>query len=177
MVAEVGQVIQPTGQRDSEPDAILFTLHLTKNENRSITSSEIAQNIRNRFSDYTRGKISVIEQSGGPPVGAEIHIQLLGVVLGIPNDRAERIVEFLSKEPGVINVEKSIKPGTSKVVFVPDKTKLVEAGLTVDTISLWLRIYASGFSLDKVLFGEDEEEIVFRVNSYDNKPLETITAI
>ena len=177
MVAEVGQVIQPTGQRDSEPDAILFTLHLTKNENRSITSSEIAQNIRNRFSDYTRGKISVIEQSGGPPVGAEIQIQLLGEDLGILNDRAERIVEFLSKEPGVINVEKSIKPGTSKVVFVPDKTKLVEAGLTVDTISLWLRIYASGFSLDKVLFGEDEEEIVFRVNSYDNKPLETITAI
>ncbi|MBI4066875.1 efflux RND transporter permease subunit [Candidatus Gottesmanbacteria bacterium] len=177
MVAEVGQVFQSTGERQSDPDAILYTLHLTKPENRKLASDEIAQRIRDRFSSYTKGIFSVVELTGGPPAGADIQIQLLGEDLGVLEQYADKIISYLKKEPGVVNIDKSIKPGTSKVVFVPDNTKIAEANLSLDQIGLWLRTYASGFTLDSVLFGKDEEDITFRTNSYDRKPLEELASI
>lgn len=177
MAGEVGQVFQSTGERQSDPDAILFTLHLTKPEDRKLSSSEIAQRIRDRFTNYSKGVFSVVELSGGPPAGADIQIQLLGEDLGVLEEYADKIIVYLKKESGVVNVDKSIKPGTSKVVFVPDKTKFVGANLTLDQVGLWLRTYASGFTLDSVLFGQDEEDITFRTNSYDEKPLEELASI
>lgn len=177
MVAEVGQSFQSTGERLSDPDAILYTLHLTKPEKRKLTSGDIAQKIRNQFSGFTNGTLSVVELSGGPPAGADIQIQLLGDDLGVLNQFADKIMEYLKGKSGIVNIDKSIKPGTSKVVFVPDKSKLADVGITTDQIALWLRTYASGFTLDSILFGTDEKDIIFRTNSYDNKPLDGLSSI
>ena len=177
MVAEVGQVFQSTGQRQTEPDAVLFTLHLTKPEKRKPTSSDIAQEIRDRFANYSNGTFTVVEMTGGPPAGADIQIQLLGEDLGVLDSYADKIISFLKKQPGVVNIDKSIKSGTSKVVFVPDETKIIDAGLTVDQIELWLRTYASGFTLDSILFGDKKKDIIFRTNSYDDKPLTELSSV
>jgi multidrug efflux pump subunit AcrB len=76
-------------------------------------------------------------------------------------------MQFLEKQPGVTNIDKSIKPGTSKLVFVLDKDKLAENSLTVEQLSLWLRTYASGYNLDELRFGneKDKQDVVFRVSS------------
>ena len=177
LVAEVGQVFLTTGERQQDPDAILFTLHLAAPEARSRTSADISQKIRGEFAGYSQGTFSVVELTGGPPAGADIQIQLLGEDLGILDSFAEKIIGFLKDQPGVVNIDKSIKPGTSKVVFVPDKDKIAQNGLSLDAIALWLRTYASGFTLDSILFGSQEEDIIFRTNSYDNKPLEELSAI
>ncbi|OGK26324.1 hypothetical protein A3C28_02290 [Candidatus Roizmanbacteria bacterium RIFCSPHIGHO2_02_FULL_39_9] len=177
MVAEVGQVLQSTGNRQREPDAALFTLHLTKPEKRDLSSSDIAQEVRDRFADYTKGTFSVVEMTGGPPAGADIQIQLLGDELGVLDQYADKIIGYLKKQSGVVNIDKSIKSGTSKVVFVPDNTKILTAGLTVDQIGLWLRTYASGFTLDSILFGDEKKDIVFRTNSYDAKPLQELSSV
>jgi multidrug efflux pump subunit AcrB len=177
LVAEVGSVFLPTGDRQADPDAILFTMHLTKPEDRKVTSSDISQALRDRFADYSKGIFSVVELSGGPPAGADVQIQLLGEDLGVLNQFADKIVAFLKESPGVVNIDKSIKQGTSKVVFVPDSEKLVAEGVTVDQIGLWLRTYASGFTLDSIRFEKDEEDIVLRTNNYDNKPLEELSLV
>ncbi|MBI2616931.1 efflux RND transporter permease subunit [Candidatus Gottesmanbacteria bacterium] len=177
MVAEVGQVFEQTGDRRTDPDAILFTLHLTRTEKRDPTSSDIAQKIREQFKEYSNGTFSVVELTGGPPAGADIQIQLLGEDLGVLNQFADKIIEYLKNQAGIVNVDKSIKPGTSKVVFVPDKTKLADFQVSTDQIALWLRTYASGFTLDSVLFGSEEEDITFRINSYDNKPLDEVSTL
>lgn len=177
LVAEVGSVFLSTGERQADPDAILYTLHLTKPEKRKLTSSDIAQNVRDAFADYSKGTFSVVELSGGPPAGADVQIQLLGEELGTLDQYADKIVAFLKKSPGVVNVDKSIKQGTSKVVFVPDTEKLVAEGVTVEQVGLALCTYASGFTLDSIRFGKDEQDIVFRTNDYDTKPLESLSTI
>lgn len=177
MVAEVGQVFLSTGQRQSDPDAVLFTLHLTKPEKRDQSSSDISQEIRYQFTNYTKGTFTVVELTGGPPAGADLQIKLVGDDLGVLDQYADKIEVYLKNQPGVVNVDKSIKSGTSKVVFTPDQTKITDAGLTVDQIGLWLRTYASGFTLDSMLFGDKEKDITLRTNSYDNKPLEELAAI
>lgn len=179
LVAEVGEVFQSTGARQSNPDAILFTLHLTKPEKRKPTSGDIAEQIRSRFTNYSKGTFSVVELSGGPPAGADIQIQLLGDDLAVLDQYAAKIISYLKKQSGIINIDKSIKPGTSKIVFVPDKTKIADAGLSLDQIGLWLRTYASGFTLDSLLFGTDKEEkdVTFRINAYDEKSLEALSSV
>lgn len=171
MVTEVGASISSAGGRDNSPNSVLYTLHFTDKDSRDLTSGDIAQSIRDKFVGYAKGKFSVVELTGGPPAGADIQIKLKGDDLGVLNQFSDKIISYLKKQPGVINVDKSIKSGTSKVVFMPDPVKMADAGLSVNDIGLWMRTYASGFTLDKVLFGDVEKDIIFRTNTYDDKPL------
>ncbi len=144
-----------------------FTLRLSDLEERSIASYDIAEELRKEFENYPNGTVSIIEQSGGPPAGADIQIGLLGEDLSELNHQADRVVEFLSQQEGLTNVNKSVKEGTSKVVFIPDTTKLTENGISADTLGFALRLYASGFTLDELKLSENadqETEVVLRLH-------------
>jgi HAE1 family hydrophobic/amphiphilic exporter-1 len=65
---------------------------------------------------------------------------------------------YLSDQTGVINPKKSIKQGTSALVFVPDLDKVSQAGLSVDAVGLWSRILGAGFTLPEVNFEEGSTE-------------------
>src|SRR5258708_25144670 len=77
-------------------------------------------------------------------------------------------VAYLQKQPGVTNVDKSIKTGTSKIVFIPDYQKMIDAGVTQDQVGQWLRTYASGTTLDSNVKLEQgntqDQDIVFRTD-------------
>ncbi len=169
VVAESGYKFNANFERENDPNALLLTLTLL--EDREQTSIEIANKLRNTFKDYNRGELSVIELSGGPPAGADLQITLLGDELGTLDGYANTIVSYLDRQPGVIDPEKSLTSGTSKIVFIPDATKLAETGITRDTLSLWLRTYANGFTLDSIRFDE-ERDVNFRLSSKNVTPEE-----
>jgi HAE1 family hydrophobic/amphiphilic exporter-1 len=121
-------------------------------------STVIAEQLRREFAAYSAGTLSVIEQSSGPPAGADVQIKLLGDDLNQLDIYAGRVEEYLKKQPGVRNVERSIKPGTSKLVFVPDYTKLRDLGIDVQTVGGQLRTAASGLKLDSLTVGEKERD-------------------
>lgn len=154
------------GPSGSGTNNLLYSLALE--ENRHQTSSEIAQKLRNKFVNYSQGKISVVEISGGPPAGADLQIKLFGPDLKTLDDYAGKIQEFLKTQLGVTNIDKSVKPGTSKLTFIPDKPKLSQNNLTTDQLGFWLRLYASGFKADDFKFSGDEdltEEVTIRFGS------------
>lgn len=165
VVGELSTQLDTNGERNQTPSAVLFTLHLPKKEERSITSIDLAEQIRERYKGYTAGTLTVQEQSGGPPAGADIQIKLLGDDLGTLDEYADKIVAYLKRQPGITNVSKSVKSGTSKITFIPDKNKLADAGLTTDAVAIWLRTSASGFTLDTFKLDKDDTDIVFRTNS------------
>jgi HAE1 family hydrophobic/amphiphilic exporter-1 len=146
-----------------------ITLVLPPTEKQKITSMDLAQRLRDRYANYQKGKFSVVEESGGPPAGSDIQIKLFGDNLTTLDSYANKLEAYLQKQPGVTNVDKSIKSGTSKIVFVPNYQKMIDAGVTQDQVGLWLRTYASGFTLDsnvKLEQGNSEgQDIVFRTDS------------
>lgn len=176
-VAEVGAGIGGDGDRSANAGSVLITLTLIPHEDRHVTSTEISEQLRKKYAGYTNGKLSVVELSGGPPAGADVQVNLIGPDLKVLDGYADQIIAFLQKQKGITNVDKSIKPGTSKLVFVPDKAKMSEAGVTTDTIGLWLRTYATGFTLDSVRFGKDEDDIVFRTSQYDDQGLTALSSL
>lgn len=172
VVSDIGQSLNAdTGGRNNEPSSILYTLHLPPHKTRHVSSSEIAEKIRKEFKDYTKGEFLVQELSGGPPAGADIQIKLLGDDLSVLDKNADKLISVLNKQPGVSNVQKSIKPGISKLVFVPDKTKLAEEDISVDAIGLQLRTYTQGFTLDSLKLGTetDDQDIILRQNEYSTQ--------
>lgn len=169
-VGETGTGFSSGIGRSSSGNNFLITLHLTDLDMRDSDSSEIAQQLRERFKKYTKGVFTVQEQSGGPPAGADVQISILGDDLTVLDQYANRIVQFLESQLGVTNVNKSIKPGTSKLVFELDKDKLAENNITGDAVALWLRTYASGFTLDTIKFDNEEKDVVFKLSSDTQTP-------
>lgn len=141
-----------------------LTLHLKPKGIRKTTSVALADKLRAQFSTFTRGKLSIAEISGGPPAGSDLQMKLLGDDLGQLDTYANDLVNYLSSQDGVIDVQKSVKTGTSKLVFVPDAQKLVQYGLSADSLGLWLRTFASGFTLSDAKFdtnAKEKKDIVF----------------
>jgi len=155
VTGESGYEINADDDRDEKESSLLLTIGLT--ENRDKTSIEIAEDLRNAFKSYSKGKLVVVELSGGPPAGADIQIKYLGGDYGVLNTFADQTISYLKSKPGVTNIDKSITSATSKIVFVPDNTKITSAGVSRSDIGLWLRTYATGFTLDTIRFDEEKD--------------------
>lgn len=170
-VGEAGSSFDPNYNRSQTTNSFLITLHLPRHTERKVSSQDLAQRIRDKYKDYRTGTLSVQEVSGGPPAGADVQIKLLGDDLGALNSYADKIAVFLRKEQRVTNVQKSVKPGTSKLTFVPDNQKIADANLTVDQIASWLHSFASGSTLDTIKLENNEDaDIVFRFSQKDQSP-------
>ncbi|HSX18767.1 MAG TPA: efflux RND transporter permease subunit [Candidatus Saccharimonadales bacterium] len=168
VLSEIGKTISTesfTGNGGNSNN-ILFTFVLPDKDKRKITSSQFAEQLRSKYEkDYTNGKLSVVELTGGPPAGADLQIKISGDDLGTLDTYANKLVEFLNTESAVTNVSKSIKPGTSKIVFVPDDAAIAQAGLSTDMIANQLRTFANGFTLNKDFRVDGQkQDIVFRTN-------------
>ncbi len=174
--ADTGAGLSQNGDRSDEPGSFLFTFNLRSKEERSQTASEIAENFRSQFSNYTKGTVRVIELSGGPPVGADIQINLFGDDLSILSSNAEKLKNWMEDQRQLTNVQVSQKAGVSKIVFVPDKQKLAEYNLTVDSLGLWLRTFASGFNLDSIKLDDKETDITFLLDPEAQK-IENLSSI
>lgn len=171
IITETGYGFTATFDRSVDPANFLITFALPDPDERDKTSIEIAKELREQFGDYSRGKLSVIELSGGPPAGADIQISLLGADYEVLTEYSETVMNYLEKRQGVTNIDTSYKSGTSKIVFVPDQNKLADAGISRETLALWLRTYASGFTLDTIRF-DKEKDITLRLSQAQVTPEE-----
>lgn len=171
VIANVGQGVQIDSTSAGQTNSNILSFTFKLKEDREVSSIVIADRLRERYGDYDSGELRVIEFSGGPPVGADIVVNLLGDELDELDSIANDIIAYMEDQPGLINVEKSVKQGMSKLSFVPDMSKLQEAGLSIDQLGLWMRTYASGFTLDEVRFtGNDTQDITFRMSSDIQSP-------
>ncbi len=141
----------------------LFTMVLKDAEGRDQTSMVIAQGLRDQFASYSRGEIQIVEDSGGPPAGADLEIQLSGDDLDKLNAYATQVETFIKGLEGTTNVNKSVKEGTGKLVFVPDVEKMKQYGVTEGQLFPWMRTLASGFTLDDVNFNDQERDVTLRM--------------
>lgn len=151
----------------------LITVRLVDKAKRKDSSMTIAAKLRNNLGLTKDAKVSVIEESSGPPAGSDVQIKLLGEDLGTLDRLADKTMMFLKKQPGTNNVEKSVKAGTSKIVFVPNLDKLTDMGVTIDQLGYWLRVLASGFTLDEINLDKsnsDKQEVVFRLSQNTADP-------
>ena len=179
VMLSLGSGYNPFGGGSASQNNFNYTLVFKDKNIRKNTSSDIAEILRKQFEGYNKGTLSVNEESGGPPSGSDIQIKLFGPELSVLNDYAGSVEDYLKSQPGVANVNRSIKSGTSKIVFVPDEQKMAGYGLTQDTTGFWLRLFATGIKIDSIKLDSDlntSEDITLRMNSSSSNA-EDITGI
>lgn len=160
---EIGHAAGNTFGGGGNQSTVSYTFHLKPKAERTITSMDLAQQLRDQLVDYTKGTVSVVEESGGPPAGSDLQIELSGDDLNTVDQYANKIMDYLKTRPGVTNISKSLKQGTSQIVFVPDEEELTKAGVTTDIIGFTMRTFTSGMELDSIKFkgnGTDEEKVM-----------------
>ncbi len=167
--ADIGRAFSDTGTTGGAQNTVLFTLNLTKHKSRHIASFDIAQKLRQKFANYSDGNLKVQEQTGGPPAGADVQIKILGDNLSDLGNYANKVEDYLKTVKGVTNIDKSIKPGQNKLVFVPDQSALVQNQIGLDQLGLWLRIYGAGLAVDKNKFeGTENKDITIRFSPHSS---------
>lgn len=153
------------GSGSGSSNNVLFAVILAEKNKRNTSSIGLAQDLRQKYEGYEKGTLSVQEISGGPPAGADVQIKILGDDLQLLDNYANSLISYLKSQKGVANISKSIKSGTSKITFVPDKIAISQNQTSIDQIGMWLRAYASGLDITKIkLEGlSDKKNITFRL--------------
>lgn len=168
VLLNMGSGYNPFGGGSSSDNLFNYTLVFKPSAKRNLTSSDIADIIRNEFAGYNTGVLSVNESTGGPPTGADIQIKLFGPDLSVLDQYANKVEAYLKTQPGVTNIDKSVKQGTSKIVFVPNEQEMAQYGLTQDVTGFWLRLYATGTKIDTIKLDPSlnlSEDITLRMDS------------
>jgi HAE1 family hydrophobic/amphiphilic exporter-1 len=146
-----------------ESNNVLFTIYLIPESERK-NSLIISDEFRQTYADYNKGKIKVLDANVGPPAGADLDIRIIGEDLDELQKIAVNIEQFLDKLEGTANIEKSIKPGKTKIVFEPNKEALLAEGIQESQIGFWLRSHITGLDVKRVNFEGDEINTVIRVD-------------
>lgn len=176
---EVQSVLVETGRSftgdgvSRNANAAVLTLLLDHENPQSIS---LAQEFREKYQFHERSTVTIRELSGGPPAGADVQIKLLGEDLSTLEEYARTVQSYLRSREGVTNVELSVKPNTSKLVFEPDPQKLTENGITREQIGNALRSFLGGKELENIRFGTEETSIVLRGHT-NEIPAEEISAV
>lgn len=180
VMLNLGSGYNPFGGGSSSENIFNYTLVFKNKNERKLTSSDIAELLRSKYQNYNTGKLSVNEESGGPPSGADIQIKLFGPDLDTLGSYAKNVEDYLKTQPGVTNIDRSIKSGTSKIVFIPNEQKMATQGLTADTTGFWLRLFATGVKIDSIKLDpnlNESEDITLRMqsNSADAQDISSIS--
>jgi multidrug efflux pump subunit AcrB len=173
VTADVGQSVGGMGAGGGNQAIVGYTLHLEEKGDRKKTSIELADELREKFKNYTPGTVSVIEESGGPPAGSDLQISLSGDDLGVVDRYADKIVQYLKTQKGITNVSKSLKAGPSQIVFIPNKDIMTKNNVTTDQVGGAIRLFTSGLEMDKIKFkgnGNDEERVLLKLGTDNGSP-------
>lgn len=156
VTVETGTTFDSQKGRAPKTNAMLATLTFEDKAKRKRSSQDIAESLRASLKSYPIGTVLVQELSGGPPAGADVQINLLGENLTVLNSIADDFTAYLKKQNGIVNPNRSIQSGTGKLVFKPNADALAEHNLSMTTVGLWLRTYASGIELDTLRQESDD---------------------
>ncbi len=150
VLMDIGADVDMSSRSLSNQNTNRIRYSLTLAEDRSQTSFAIAQELRSKLADFQEGEVRVVEMSAGPPSGADLQLTLFGEDLGELQIKAEEVKRYLVNKTGTTNVEISIVAGAGKMRFTPDWFALMDKNVTIDQIGLAMRLFTSGWELDRI---------------------------
>lgn len=168
--ATTNSTIDTNGNISTEQGSFLVTVRLYDKNERDRKSYEIADEIRRYTTSYSQVRLKVIEQSGGPPAGADVVVKYTGDDLSVLEKMADQTIAYLKEKPYIVSVDKSLPAAASRIVFHPNVRELAKAEITEQSVGSALRASLSGASLGKLKIGDEEKDITFTTSQNPLSP-------
>lgn len=130
---------------------------------RSRTSSEIVEILRQELNPIDDVKVVVSQPSEGPPVGSPIGITLSGDDLATLQREAEKVAESLNNIAGTTNV-RSGSENAIELVLNFDINRAALFGLNTASVTNTLRAAILGLEATTLTEGNEEVPVIVRLN-------------
>ncbi|WP_026474370.1 efflux RND transporter permease subunit [Alkaliflexus imshenetskii] len=148
------------------PNKTLFIITFEEYEFRDgISTSKVMQQLTEALKAFTGAKFFVEKEENGPPVGKPINLELAGDdfnrLVAIAEDVKRHIDEV--QIPGIENLEMDINISKPEMRVNIDREMVRRLGLSTQMVAGSLRTALYGSRVDKFKDGEDEFDIVLRL--------------
>lgn len=132
------------------------------------------ERVREALSTITGAEIDVVKEEGGPPTGPPINIELVGEDYETLGRLAEQVELVIAQVPDVVNIKSDYQAGRPEITVrvLPDRAAAV--GLTTADVANTVRIAINGLEASKFRDGDDEYDIVVRLQESHRDSVEAI---
>jgi multidrug efflux pump subunit AcrB len=135
-------------------------------ERNGVSTSELMKKLTDNFSGFVGAKIFVEKDDQGPPVGYPINIEVSGDDFEKLLIQANRVKQVLDDDriPGVEELKLDLDQGKPEMLINIDRDKVRRFGLSTNQVARALRNSLYGLEVSKFKDGEDEYDIMLRLN-------------
>jgi len=139
-------------------------LFVTLSTDRTRTSTEVVDDLRNKAKQMPDLKISVNQPSDGPPTGSAMIVKFLGDDLTELTKLANQSAEVFRSLPNTTNVETSTNNNSTEFVLELDRAKATAAGLNPFLVSQVARTAVYGTKATSLTTLSDDIDVVVKLN-------------
>ncbi len=143
-------------------------------EERSESSQNTVNTIRERVKDIPGGKITIAKEEEGPPTGAPINLEISGPDFDVLGKIAGQVKDVLVQIPFVEDVRDDFLEGVPSVQVVVDRQKAALFGLTTDMIGFALKSAYNGLNVSSFRQGNDDYDITLQLKESDRKVVDIL---
>lgn len=162
------------------PERSRITINLIEFGDRIEASGQTMTKIRGVVRDIPDIIVNIEGEQQGPPTGAPVNIEVSGErfdeIVRITGEITDILVDasVSGSVPGLVDVRNNISGGLPEYRILVDYEKASRFGLNMADIAQTIRIANNGLEASKWRDGEDEYEIVVRLQEEDRQDLESL---
>jgi multidrug efflux pump len=171
-VADVGSGGQ--GSSGSPSHLATVSLEFIKDIDRKLSSRESLDDLRRRMKSFTGAKITIDKQEGGPPTGPPIGIEISGEDFPTLGAIADKVKDRIRDIPGLVDLSDNYDRGRPEISITPSLEKAARMGLRTMDLASTLRTALHGEDVAKFRVGEDEYDIIVRLDKRSRRSTEDL---
>ena len=142
----------------------LANLFINLDKERERTSSEIVDDLREKFLILDDIKVTVNQPSDGPPTGAAIIVKFLGDDLTEITTLANQSAQIFRHNPNTVNVSASTNNNSTEFVLELDRDRATALGLSPFAISQIARTALYGTKATSLTTLNEDIDVVVKLN-------------
>ncbi len=142
----------------------LGNIFITLTEDRTQTSTEMVEELREAVSGITEAKVTVNQPSDGPPTGAAVVVKYLGDDLATLTDVTNKTALLMRQVEHTTNIQTSSNNNNTEFVLTLDKAKAASLGLDPFTISSLARTAVFGSEATSLTTLEEDIPVMVKLN-------------
>ncbi len=154
-----------------------ITLSFFDKEDRQQSSFKTIEEIRDAIENITTADVRIQKQSGGPPTGPPVNIEISGddfVKLGEISDEVKRQIKDI---PGMKDLKDDYDEARPEIKITVDREKAALYNLNTTTIATTVRTAINGTTASKYRVADKEYDITVRLDSLQREDIQSIQNI
>jgi CzcA family heavy metal efflux pump len=154
-----------------------ITLSFYDKEDREQSSFATIEEIRNAIENITTADVRIEKQTGGPPTGPPVNIELSGDDFAKLGKISEDIRRQIRDIPGIKDLKDDFDQARPEIKITVDREKAALYNINTTTIASTIRTAINGTTASKFRVADKEYDITVRLDSNQREDVEAIKNI